>query len=39
MQTLNSEQYTAIQHIKNPLLIIAGAGAGKTQVILSLIHI
>ena len=34
MQTLNSEQYTAIQHIKNPLLIIAGAGAGKTQVII-----
>lgn len=34
MQTLNSEQHTAIQHIKNPLLIIAGAGAGKTQVII-----
>lgn len=34
MQTLNLEQYTAIHHIKNPLLIIAGAGAGKTQVII-----
>lgn len=34
MQTPNPEQYAAIHHIEGPLLIIAGAGAGKTQVII-----
>ena len=30
---LNKDQLKAINHIKGPLLIIAGAGAGKTRVI------
>lgn len=34
MHTPNSEQYAAIHHVESPLLIIAGAGAGKTQVII-----
>lgn len=34
MHTPNPEQYAAIHHRDGPLLIIAGAGAGKTQVII-----
>lgn len=32
-KTLNKEQLTAVKHKKGPLLIIAGAGTGKTTVI------
>ena len=30
---LNQEQLQAVQHEKGPLLIIAGAGTGKTTVV------
>ncbi len=33
LRTLNDEQKTAVTHEKGPLLIIAGAGTGKTTVI------
>lgn len=40
MQTPNPEQYAAIHHREGALLIIAGAGAGKTQVIIRrIIHL
>ncbi len=33
MQHLNSEQLAAIQYLNGPLLVLAGAGSGKTSVI------
>jgi len=40
MNNLNPEQATAVNHTKDPLLIIAGAGTGKTHVLTSrIIHL
>ena len=35
LKNLNEEQKKAVLHLKGPLLIVAGAGSGKTRVLTS----
>ena len=33
LQELNIDQQKAVKHVKGPLMVIAGAGSGKTRVL------
>ena len=38
LKNLNKAQIQAVTHLKGPLLIVAGAGSGKTKVLTSNIY-